>query len=73
VLGGREPYGDYRTNRGVTDAMARDELPLPVHEEFGSLEEGQALEDLWAACWSREPSARPSANDLKAKLETLLK
>ncbi|KAG9020366.1 hypothetical protein FS837_008293 [Tulasnella sp. UAMH 9824] len=71
VLAKRQPYADYRTNKGVTDAMARDEQPLPPIEE--SLWPQERIGELWSTCWERDPAARPSADELKASLESMLR
>ncbi|KIO23982.1 hypothetical protein M407DRAFT_244601 [Tulasnella calospora MUT 4182] len=71
VLAERQPYADYCTNKGVTDAMAREEQPLPPNKEF--LWPQERIGELWSICWEREPVARPSAEELKASLKSMLR
>lgn len=71
VLAERQPYADYRTNKGVTDAMSRDEQPLPANQEF--LWPQERIGELWTACWERDPGARPSAEELRTSLESMLR
>ncbi|KAG8974385.1 hypothetical protein FRC05_007546 [Tulasnella sp. 425] len=71
VIAEKQPYADYRTNKGVTDAMSRDEQPLPANQDL--LWPQERIGKLWTACWVRDPVARPSAEELRTSLESMLR
>eukprot|EP00607_Mallomonas_marina_P002731 CAMPEP_0182439312 /NCGR_PEP_ID=MMETSP1167-20130531/86361_1 /TAXON_ID=2988 /ORGANISM="Mallomonas Sp, Strain CCMP3275" /LENGTH=463 /DNA_ID=CAMNT_0024632985 /DNA_START=119 /DNA_END=1510 /DNA_ORIENTATION=+ len=68
VLTGERPFEEYQTHRDFVMEVATAGARPPLEGLETKLELKQILE----ACWDREMSNRPSANQVKMKLSTML-